>query len=50
MPHCVAYGCIPKVRTAAEATARKFPITKFLKKPIEESMGIKNPMFRSGAQ
>ena len=51
MPQCVAYGCIPKVRAAAEGNGKKISYYKIpQKKPVEESMGIKNPMFKSGAQ
>ena len=32
MPQCVAYGCIPKVRAAAEGNGKKISYHKFLKK------------------
>ena len=32
MPHCVAYGCTPKVRAAAEASGKKISYHKFPEK------------------
>ena len=32
MPHCVAYGCIPKVRTAAEGNGKKISYYKIPQK------------------